>query len=304
MVASVSASAWVPPLKLAVPEKPPTDEPLIEEYRDLARKDATKEQLEAFVATHPKLLTAKAHPYGPAISWVLEYAYEDAAFVLMEAGAVMDKGALGLAARGGLDKFVSAMIAKGANPNGEPDGWGFTPLHAAAKYGHLSTMRILLAAKAEVSPHATNDGYTPLHEALIARKEEAVALLIAAHADIEARDSHGRTPLHWGPFAYRRQEVHIYMDIGGPHETEYVDAGPAKGMVMLLKAGANIDVVDDEGNTPLHEAALLGSVRGAEVLLAHGAKVNVKNKAGETPLAIARASNHRREVLKLLERRR
>lgn len=291
-------------MKLVVPEKPASDEPLIQEYRDVARKEATKEQLQAFVAAHPQLLTAKAHPYGPTMSWVLEFEDEEAALVLMEAGAVVPKGALGLAARGGLDKFVVALLARGANPNGDPDGWNFTPLHAAAKYGHISTMRILLAAKADVDPHATNDGYTPLHEALIARKEEAVALLIAARADIEARDSHGRTPLHWGPFAYRRQEVHEYEELGGPHDTYYVDAGPAKAMVMLLNAGAKIDVVDDEGNTPLHQAAMLGSVRGAEVLLARGAKVDVKNKAEETPITLARALPHRREVLKLLERRR
>lgn len=300
---SASASVASPPRTAAVPEKPPSDAPLIEEYRELARKEATKEQLQAFVSAHPKLLTATEHPYGPTIMWVLEYEYEEAALVLMEAGAVIDKGALALAARGGLDKFVSAMLAKGANPNGEPDGWGFTPLHAAAKYGHVSTMRILLAAKAEVTPHATNDGFTPLHEALIERKEEAVAVLIAAHADIEAKDAHGRTPLHWGPFAYRQQEVHIYAKLGEPHDTVYRDAGPAKGMLMLLNAGAKIDAVDDEGDTPLHEAALIGSTRGAEVLLARGAKVNVKNKAGETPLSIARASEHRRGVLKLLERR-
>ncbi|HRI72740.1 MAG TPA: ankyrin repeat domain-containing protein, partial [Polyangium sp.] len=148
----------------------------------------------------------------------------------------------------------------------------------------------------------SNDGFTPLHMAVIDRKEEVVKVLLAAHADVEAKDAHGRTPLHWGPFAYRPQEVHIYMDIGGPHETEHVDPGAAKAINLLLDAGAKINAVDDEGDTPLHEAARLGSVRGAQALLARGAKTNAKNNAGETPLSIAKASDHRRPVLKILER--
>lgn len=235
--------------------------------------------------------------------WVLEYEYEEAALVLLQAGTTMSPNAFALAARGGLDGFVSDMLAKGANPNGS-DAWGYTPLHMAAKYGHVSTIRKLLAAKAATSPQVSNDGFTPLHIAVMERKEEVVAVLLAAHAEIEARDNHGRTPLHWGPFAYRPQAVHIYADLGQPHDTEYVDPGVAKAINLLLDAGAKIDAVDDEGDTPLHEAARLTSVRGAEALLARGAKVNVKNKAGETPLSIAKASDHRKPVLNVLQRAR
>jgi hypothetical protein len=280
---------------------PPSDEPLIQEYRDLVRKPATKAELEAFVSAHPKLLTATARPYGPTIMWLLEFTDEDAALVLYRAGATFPDDALALAARGGLDAVVDVLLAKRSNANAADD-WGLTPLHLAAKYGHVSTIRKLLAAGASPNSHASNDGFTPLHVAVQEREEEVISVLLAAHAEIEAKDGHGRTPLHWGPYAYTSQPKHIYRKIGEPHDTVFVDPGPAIGIKLLLDAGANINAVDDEGNTPLHEAALVGSVRGAEILVARGAKLNVKNKAGETPMSIAKESEHRRGVLKILKK--
>lgn len=306
-----ASGTWVPPVASAmsaspvpiVSAAPPSDEPLIQEYRDLVRKPGTKSELEAFVSAHPQLLAAKAPPYGLSIMWSLEFADEQAALVLYRAGAPTPVDALALAARGGLDEFVDVMIAKGANAN-RPDDWGYTALHLAAKYGHVSTVRKLLAAKASPNSRISNDGFTPLHVAVQEREEEVISVLLAAHADIEAKDEHGRTPLHWGPFAYNRQPKHIYRRMGQPHDTVFTDPGPAIGIKLLLDAGAKIDAVDDEGDTPLHEAARLGSVRGAEILLARGAKKDVKNKAGETPLSIAKESEHRRAVLDMLTRAR
>jgi hypothetical protein len=304
-VAPVQSVNVAPPTTSAIKtaDKPPSDEPLIQEFRELARKPATKAELETFVSTHPRLLTASAHPYGPSIMWLLEFEQEEGALVLYRAGATTPPQAFALAARGGLDAFIDAMLAKGANPNGT-DPWGSGALHAAAKYGHVSTIKKLLAAKADPSGGDKNDGFTPLHIAVMERKEEVISLLLKAGANIEAKDGHGRTPLHWGPFAYIRQPMHIYEKLGEPHETVFTDPGPAKGIVLLLNAGAKIDAVDEDGDTPLHEAARLTSVRGAEALLARGAKVDVKNKAGETPLSIAQASDHRRPVLEVLRKKR
>jgi ankyrin repeat protein len=221
---------------------------------------------------------------------------------LFRAGATIPPGALALAARGGLDTFIKALLAKGVPP--EPkDDWGYTPLHLAAKYGHASTLRLLLAAKASPSPKASNDGFTPLHLAVIDRHLEAISVLISGGADLEAKDDQGRTPLHWAPFAYMPQPKHIYRKLGAPHDTVFTDPGPAKGMSLLLNAGAKIDAVDDEGDTPLHDAVRLGSVRGVETLLARGAKTNVKNKAGETPLSMAKQREND-EILRMLERKR
>jgi ankyrin repeat protein len=56
---------------------------------------------------------------------------------------------------------------------------------------------------------------------------------------------------------------------------------------FLLGRGANPDVKDFKGNTALHYAALLGFQEGAELLLGQAAQINAVNNNGETPLIIA-----------------
>lgn len=50
---------------------------------------------------------------------------------------------------------------------------------------------------------------------------------------------------------------------------------------------AQLNRIDENGNTPLHRAAEGGFVKHAEEYLRHGADVNIRNNRGETPLDIA-----------------
>ena len=267
-------------------------EEIIREFLRLDDEGVARTELERFLAEHPGLLSAEAPPYGRALMWALEFEHAKAALVLIRAGAKVQRTSsresspLHLAARGGLDEVVRELLTRGASPQSD-DYWG-TPLHFAAANGHASTMRLLLKAGADPNAHAADHRYTPLHEALIDRHVEAVRVLIDAKADLDARDDDGQTPLHWGGFAYRPQAVHLYRDLGAPHDTRFVDAGPAEAMKLLLEAGASIEATDAEGNTPLHAAAQVGSRRGVEMLLAHGARRSAKNHAGLTAADIAK----------------
>ena len=87
--------------------------------------------------------------------------------------------------------------------------------------------------------------------------------LVAQGADIEARDSHGATPLH-------------------------SRAGHWQGNVQaLLDLGADVHARDNAGNTPLHGAARVGNAKAARELLARGARTDATNGAGQTPLGLA-----------------
>ncbi|HYZ49059.1 MAG TPA: ankyrin repeat domain-containing protein [Sphingomonas sp.] len=58
-------------------------------------------------------------------------------------------------------------------------------------------------------------------------------------------------------------------------------------LAFLLQKGARVDVKDNQGNTPLMDAARVGFLDGARLLIARGAQVNAANSMGETPLIVA-----------------
>jgi ankyrin repeat protein len=56
---------------------------------------------------------------------------------------------------------------------------------------------------------------------------------------------------------------------------------------ILLKHKAMIDAVDQDGNQPLHFACLKGHLETVKLMVSHGANVRAVNSQGQTPLNIA-----------------
>jgi cytohesin len=65
------------------------------------------------------------------------------------------------------------------------------------------------------------------------------------------------------------------------------DRAPAAAVSALLAAGADVNAVNDSGETVLHTAAQAGNVPMIRLFAEHGAKLDVQNKAGFTPLDLA-----------------
>ncbi|CAI9278135.1 unnamed protein product [Lactuca saligna] len=66
------------------------------------------------------------------------------------------------------------------------------------------------------------------------------------------------------------------------------------GMIeLLLQYGANVNVPDSRGQTPLHHCILRGKSAFARLLLTRGADPHAANGAGKTPLELAVESNFR-----------
>merc|ERR1711998_469802 len=64
----------------------------------------------------------------------------------------------------------------------------------------------------------------------------------------------------------------------------YVRNSDYEGVDAMLDEGVDVNVQDENGNSPLHVAAQQGLKRIAKLLLRRGAKINAVNLAGNTVL--------------------
>ena len=71
-------------------------------------------------------------------------------------------------------------------------------------------------------------------------------------------------------------------------------------ILQLANAGADLNLQDIEGNTPLHFACVTGNINAANALLKFKVDCSVKNKRGKTALQIAENEGEE-ELAKLLK---
>lgn len=72
-------------------------------------------------------------------------------------------------------------------------------------------------------------------------------------------------------------------------------------LAFMISKGADPNIGDAKGDTPLILVSRIGYMEGARTLLAMGAKVDTANKLGETPLIIAVQQRQPQTVRLLLE---
>lgn len=134
-----------------------------------------------------------------------------------------------------------------------------------------AAVRYLLAKGASVAVQ-DSAGFTPLHYFVTKQSRvEVIALLIKAGADVNAKDCCGWPPLHCVVACTNNVEV----------------------IRVLIGAGARVnDSIPDCQSTVLHWAARFNRPKVIQELLAHGAEMNVYDAEGQTPLDIARKKGH------------
>jgi ankyrin repeat protein len=125
------------------------------------------------------------------------------------------------------------LIEQGADVNHPLPDTGETPLHSALckadDPAYNLVLKVLLAGGADpnraTKPGVETDsfmrdcrtkGETPLHRAAAFGDAEAIQLLLKAGAVIDARDTHGDTPLSWASW-YLRPRAILRMLCYGPY---------------------------------------------------------------------------------------
>lgn len=129
-------------------------------------------------------------------------------------------------------------------------------------------------------------GLTPLHYAMMYAHPFVVEDLAASGARMSTTDIRGRTPLHY----LCRTRLSDFPDL------------PEKVVGSMLRWGAMIEAQDVDGVTPLHIAALHNLDRQARPLLEAGANFNLPDKTGYSPLLWAARGGAIQVAELLLER--
>jgi uncharacterized protein len=122
-------------------------------------------------------------------------------------------------------------------------------------------------------------GATPLLRAAKAGDTEVVKVLLAKGADVKLTTKFGMTPVMAAAGLGTKEE-----DTTGRKKTE---AEAIASINLCLDAGADVNALDNQGDTALHGAAQKGYDEVVQFLVDHGAKLDVKDKRGRTPLDAA-----------------
>ncbi|TPP58580.1 Ankyrin repeat domain-containing protein 50 [Fasciola gigantica] len=176
--------------------------------------------------------------------------------------------------------IVELLLSYGADVNlSGPDGR--SALRAASWAGHEEIVQRLLDAGADVNQQDA-EGRSSLIAAAYMGHVGVVEILAQAGADLNHADEDGRTALHVAAFCVRPSETH--------HEV----------VSCLLECGANPNVFDCEGITPLLGAARAGNRTVCELCLEADTDVNQADKCGNTALTLAVLGGHTSVVRLLL----
>jgi ankyrin repeat protein len=119
--------------------------------------------------------------------------YDDAVKILLAGGA--EPSDILVASFAGRADLVEGFLVRDKALIGAKTLGGETPLHFAARLGHLKVAEVLLAHGARVNAPEGESKLTPLHRAASYNHVKMVALLLGHNADRRAKSWDGKTPL-------------------------------------------------------------------------------------------------------------
>lgn len=218
--------------------------------------------------------------------------------LLLKHGAIIDatddsgRTALHVAVDSEMSTVLELLLKKGANPNASsPDKSMEPPLHIAARAGRDKSVEMLLEHGADIDMvHAS--GRTALHAATVNDRSSTIQMLLKNKARVDQQDDKGMTAL-----CLAAAETRASMLRKSIHTTATMET--------LIEGGADLEIPDHCGWTPLHHASM-SKAKIATLfvitLLFHGADVNVKAaKEGWTALHNASECGRAETVEELLQ---
>ncbi|CAN8200039.1 unnamed protein product [Coccothraustes coccothraustes] len=185
--------------------------------------------------------------------------------------------------------MVKFLVENGANVN-QQDNEGWTPLHAVASCGYLNIAEFLISHGANVAA-VNSEGEVPsdiaeeaaMKDLLLEQvKKQGVDLELSRKEEEQQMLQDARQWLNSGRIE----------DIKQPRTgATALHVAAAKGysevMRLLIQAGFNLNVQDNDGWTPLHAAAHWGVKEACSILAEALCDMDIRNKLGQTPFDVA-----------------
>ncbi|KAK5629048.1 hypothetical protein RRF57_004763 [Xylaria bambusicola] len=166
---------------------------------------------------------------------------------------------------------------------------GVTPLMAAASKGWTQAVKVLLEHKANVNAITTGKdvwvGWTAVMFAAFFYYADILLILAEQGADLKRANADGASPLH--------------LIFASPASEDGRDELKCLDVLLEFRTRINIDQFGEDGETVLHRCAQRGHLRAVQKLVRAGANINLQDKTGSTPLTVA-VWDARHEVISYL----
>ena len=199
-----------------------------------------------------------------------------------------------LAATNGSAPVIERLLRAGARADtATPDGE--TVLMTAARTGRPEAVRLLLSGGADVNAQEKWQGETALMWAAAHDHAEVVHLLAKQGANLDTTSTVPQFPKARVDLATM---VTTALPKGGMTAAMYAARqGAPAGVRALAEAGANLDATDPDGTTALNIAIVNTHYDVAALLLEKGANPNIADTAGMTPLYAAVDMQHQEPLV-------
>jgi ankyrin repeat protein len=195
----------------------------------------------------------------------------------------------------GNTELVQYLIANNADINASAKDKS-TPLHLAIEEGHDKVVALLVKAGADVMA-SRNDGKNTLHLASEGKSIKCLQIILSANnVDVNVKDYDDHTPLILAARSGNIDALKLLIQKGSS-----INSKDKKGATSLFEScrwssdcteylishGAEVNVRDMYGYTPLHWAAMFANPKSIKLLLEHGVTIDAKDKKGNTALHYA-----------------
>ncbi|XP_060632229.2 ankyrin repeat domain-containing protein 53 [Anolis sagrei] len=142
-------------------------------------------------------------------------------------------------------------------------------VHYAASVGHVNWLQMCLQ-KAENPTQADINGFSALHTAALRGRLDCIEVMVERYGvDVNLPSLTGWCPVHL-----------VLSKENGDRALECLK--------FLISKGANVNVRNHNGMSPLHRAASEGHDKCVRALIRAGADVNAKDGEGQKPIDLAR----------------